>query len=158
MVDRVWAGRLVTPALYFHAAICVYAAVFLFYGGMDATAAVEPVFARQAGNLILAYVAMAVLVTRRFKADPRWLLVPIFFTCGEWLTWVSQAVAAAVGTPVVSGLTFAAPLAVDSVLLPLYVVAYFTLRRHTSTVTADGAVLAASAAAENGVEHNARTL
>jgi hypothetical protein len=155
MVDRAWVGRVVTPALYFHAAICVFAAVFLFYGGMDATAAVEPVFARQSANLLLGYVAMAVLVTRRFRADARWLLIPIFFTCGEWATWVSQAVAAAVGIPVVSGLSFAAPLVVDSILLPLYVVSYLTLRRAGSVAMANGA---SSVTGQGDVSANAGTV
>ena len=124
--------RLVKPALYFHSVICIYAAIFLFYGRMDPTAAAEPVLARQAANLLMAYVPMAWIVSRRIDADARWLLIPIFFTAGEWLNWAAQAIATAAGHPVVPGATFAAPLAVDSVLLPLYVAAFVICRRAAS--------------------------
>jgi hypothetical protein len=124
-----WVRRAVKPALYAHIAICLYAALFLFYGRQDPTAAAEPVLARQAANLLLAYAATALLVSRRLDADPRWLLVPIFVTAGEWVNWLTQALATATGRAVVPDATFAAPLAVDSLLLPLYIAGYVALRR-----------------------------
>jgi len=77
--------RLATIALYVQMAVLTLGAV-AFLTQQDPIAAAEPIRSRQTAAFFIGFaLVLLLLVVRRFKSEPRWLLVPIIVTGADQL-------------------------------------------------------------------------
>jgi hypothetical protein len=129
--------RLATIALYVQMAFLTLGAV-LFLSQQDPTAAAEPIRSRQtAAFFIGTALVLLLLVVRRFKSEPHWLLVPIVVTSLDFAIGHLPDIAAQLGVvripydpapPV--------PAIASLIVLAIYVAAYRQLTRSGMQVSA----------------------
>ena len=119
--------RLATIALYVQMAVLTLGAI-LFLTQQDPTAAAEPIRSRQTAAFFIGFaLVLLLLVVRRFKSEPQWLLVPIVFSTANVVISHLPNVAARFGALTIP-YDQAPPLPVlaigDLILIGIYALAY----------------------------------
>src|SRR3989442_3396801 len=97
----------------------------LFLSQQDPLAAAEPARSRQTAGFFLGFaLVLLLLVVRRFKSEPQWLLVPIVVTTVDGVITHVVDLAAQLGVLKIPYDPFPLPLVLDLIVVPIYILAY----------------------------------
>lgn len=108
---------------------------YLFHVGPNGSvSATEPILARELAALYVGYIAILLVILRRFRREPAWLLVPALLIFPQWLATLYEVSVGTAGE--------IPPAIIRPLLVACYVASYLVLtKRAAGAAQASGSTM-----------------